>query len=127
MSKLLAPGLRIAALALLLAVVVLIAGCEAFAGNQPQVFLEIRTQPGEGVAYDPPAIIAPSGTLVALSLVNVSTIDHNLVFLDPLDVRTEEIVRPGETAGVQFVTPPPGTYEFVCTIHEQMRGSLVTR
>ncbi len=113
--------------ALLIGMSMLLAGCEVIYGKRPQLVLEILSQQGEGIAYVPASITAPAGTLVAISFVNVSTLDHNLVFLDPLDVRTEEIVQPGESAGLEFVTPEPGQYGFVCTIHEEMRGSLVVR
>jgi len=65
--------------------------------------------------------------VVAVSFTNVSTQEHNLVFLAPIDVRTSEIVRPGEVERLELVTPGAGTYEFVCTIHEEMTGSLLVR
>ncbi|MEX2547252.1 MAG: cupredoxin domain-containing protein [Chloroflexota bacterium] len=117
----------IAAAALLIGLSSLLAGCDVIAGNRPKLVLEIRSQQGEGVAYDPESVTARARTLIAVSFVNVSTLDHNLVFLDPLAVGTEEIVGPGESAGLEFVTPGPGQYGFVCTIHEGMRGSLLVR
>ena len=114
-----------AMLAVLIGLSVLLAGCDVLAGKVPQLVLQVRSQPGEGVAFDPPTVRGPAGTPVALTFVNVSTLEHNLVFLDPLSVRTREIVLPGEWDRLEFVTPGPGSYEFVCTIHEEMRGSLL--
>ncbi len=42
-------------------------------------------------------------------------------------VRTREIIRPGGWERLEFRTPEVGHYEFVCTIHEGMAGTLVVR
>ncbi len=111
----------------LVALLITLSGCDTMAIGRPAVPLEVRTQTGEGAAFDPASLVAPPNTLVALSFSNVSVLEHNLVFLDPITVRTSEIIRPGESELLEFRTPALGTYAFVCTIHEEMRGELVVR
>lgn len=111
----------------LVTVLIALSGCDTMAIGRPAVPLEVRTQAGEGAAFDPASLVAPPNTLVALSFSNASVVDHNLVFLDPIIARTREIIRPGESERVEFRTPGVGTYDFVCTIHEEMRGALVVR
>lgn len=111
----------------LMAVLIVLSGCEALAIARPAVPLEVRTQPGEGTGFDPASVSARPNTPVALTFTNVSVLEHNLVFLDPITVSTRAIVRPGESDHMEFVTPAAGTYQFVCTIHEDMGGSLVVR
>ena len=120
-----APRTTIAVL--LIGVVVLVAGCDVLASKRPQLLLEVRSQPGDLLGFEPATIDAPTGTGVELSFANVSSIDHNLVFLAPMDARTREIVRPGESDRLEFETPGAGSYRFVCTIHQGMRGSLLVR
>jgi plastocyanin len=119
--------LGIFAAAALIGLSALLSGCDVLYGTGPQLTLEIRSQPGDGTGYDPESVTAPADTRTALSFVNVGNLDHNLVFLDPLNVRTQEIVRPGDSERLVFVTPQPGRYEFVCTIHEDMKGFLLVR
>lgn len=119
--------LRRPTLWVLMAVLIVPSGCEALAIARPAVPLEVRTQPGEGTGFDPASVSAPPDTPVALTFTNVSALEHNLVFLDPVTVGTRAIVRPGESDHMEFATPAAGTYQFVCTIHEDMRGSLVVR
>lgn len=111
----------------LLAVLIVLSGCDAMAIGRPAVPLEVRTQPGDGTAFEPASVLAPPNTPVALTFTNVSAVEHNLLFLDPITVSTRAIVRPGESDHMEFATPAAGTYQFVCTIHEDMRGSLVVR
>jgi plastocyanin len=121
---------RIAALIGVLLVVglgLIFVGYQALAGERPKVVLQVRSEPAEGLGFDPATITAPANVLVAISFANVSTLDHNLVFLDPLDARTQAIVGPGTTDTIELMTPAAGDYPFVCTIHEGMAGSLTVR
>jgi len=116
-----------AQIAALIAICGLIAACDVFAAQRPQMTLEIRTLPSDVVGFDPRAIGAPAATRVAVGFENVSTLEHNLVFLAPVGSRTKEIVIPGERVILEFTTPGAGSYAFVCTIHEEMRGTLSVR
>ena len=64
---------------------------------------------------------------MAVTFANASTLEHNLVFLAPIDERTREIVRPGEADLMEFETPAAGNYRFVCTVHEEMLGALLVQ
>jgi len=108
-----------------MAVLILVSACDVMAIGKSGVPLEVRTQLGKQASFDPINIAAPASTQVALAFTNVSALEHNLVFLEPLTVRTREIIRPGEWERLEFRTPEVGSYEFVCTIHEGMAGTLV--
>ena len=107
--------------------VLVLVGYEIVAGRRPAVVIQVRSLSAEGIGFDPGSATAPALTHVGLSFINVSNLDHNLVFLDPLDARTSAIVAPGESATIEFKTPATGEYAFVCTIHEGMRGSLIVQ
>ena len=111
----------------LMAMSILLSGCDALAITGPAVSLEVRTQTGEATGFEPASVSAPPNTPVALTFINISSLEHNLVFLDPVAASTRAIVRPGESDHIEFATPVAGTYQFVCSIHEDMRGSLVVR
>lgn len=89
--------------------------------------LEIRSLTGESTGFDPPTVTAPPDTVVALNFTNVSSLDHTLFFLDPMTVRSREFIRPGESERLVFRTPVSGSYDFVCTVHQGMRGTLIVR
>ena len=86
--------------------------------------LEVRTQSGDGIAFEPGLVAAPAHARAIIEFTNTSTIDHNLVFLDPIEARTSAIVVPGHSDRLEFETPSVGSYTFVCTIHEGMTGTL---
>ncbi len=46
------------------------------------------------------------------------------MFVGDLEGATRTIVEPGDSDEVEIVIHSPGTYPFVCTIHESMQGSL---
>jgi len=113
-------------LLLVLAIALTLLAC----GTSPppsSVRIDVTTKPGTDLAFDPARVVAPAYERVSLVFSNASTLAHNLVLLTPLEVATREIIQPGESDVVQFDAPAPGTYRFVCSIHEDMSGTLETR
>jgi len=112
---------------LVLTVVLAFLACRPSAVPEVPAPLEVTTKLGTELAFDPARVVAPSQVRVRLVFSNVSTLAHNLVLLSPLDGGTRPIVQPGESDVFEFDTPPPGTYRFVCSIHEDMSGTLESR
>jgi plastocyanin len=101
-------------------------GCSLFA-EQARLSLDVEARivaPSE-YAFVPATIFAPPHTAVSTTLVNSSDAPHTLVFLEPIDRRTDVIVEPGRRDELDYTTPGPGVYRFVCTVHEQMGGTLI--
>jgi plastocyanin len=101
-----------------------VAGCEVIAAPQPSAFLAVRSRPGDELAFDPAHLYAPRDSVVRVTFSNASSVEHNLVFVEPLAGRTREIVLPGEEDVVDLRTSGPGSYRFVCTVHVGMEGTL---
>lgn len=110
-----------------LAVCFTMLACRASAAPGVAVKLEVTTKLGTELAFEPDRVVAPAHVRVSLVFSNASTLDHNLAFLSPLDAATRPIVQPGESDQLVFDTPAPGSYRFVCSIHEDMSGTLETR
>jgi plastocyanin len=84
--------------------------------------LTIATDVGASLRFVPDRPAASRATLRVLFR-NLSSEPHNLTF-QGIDARTDTIVGPGGAQLLQVVTPGPGVYPFVCTIHPDMRGEL---
>ena len=93
--------------------------------SAPAERLEVRTDSGSSLRFLPDRLVAPPHIRLSLTFRNTSTEPHNLTFLLPLDARTEPIVQPATQEVVEFETPAPGSYRFICTIHESMGGVLL--
>ena len=98
-------------------------GC-AVQGEASAAVIDISTAPGEVTTFVPAASRITSASTVLIRFRNESTQAHNLVFLGDLEAATRTIVEPGTTDEIVVAVPGPGTYLFVCTIHESMEGSL---
>ena len=90
----------------------------------PSLELAVASAPGDALTFVPDAISAPARTLVRVHFRNGSSQAHNLTFQAPISAATQTIVEPGALAAATFVTPGPGSYAFVCTIHIGMAGTL---
>jgi len=95
--------------------------------NGPRLTLEVRASATHELTFLPATLEAPASTRVRVIFRNESTVDHNLVFVGDLSARSKPLVTPGELDRIEFTTPAPGTYRFVCTIHEEMEGTLIVR
>jgi plastocyanin len=103
-----------------------ILACRASAAPGVAVRVEVSTKPGTELAFAPDRVVAPAHVRVKLVFINASSVAHNLVFLGYLDAATRPIVQPGDSDHVEFQTPDPGSHRFVCSIHEEMSGTLET-
>lgn len=109
----------------------LLAGCGAWPAAAPSQEQPVRvafaTAPGEILAFVPAeASVATTGSVIVI-LENRSSVEHNLVFAEPLEAATRTIVDPGDSDQVLLEGLTPGSHAFLCTIHEGMRGVLVVQ
>lgn len=84
----------------------------------------ISTRPGELLGFEPSAASVEGAGRVSVTLRNHSNQAHNLHFVGGVSASTRTIVEAGASDTFIVELPAPGTYRFVCTIHEGMRGSL---
>jgi plastocyanin len=111
------PGAR------LLPVVALVLGLASGCVRAP-VEVAVGSAPGEALAFLPDAVGAPAGTNIRITFRNESSQPHNLTFPAPISAASMTIVEPGMSDVIQLLTPAPGSYPFVCTIHVGMSGTL---
>ena len=98
-------------------------GCSV-QGEVSSQTIEISTAQGKAERFEPSDPNVAFASTLRVRFRNESTQAHNLVFVGSLEGATRTIVEPGATDEVMVVIPGPGTYPFVCTIHEAMQGSL---
>ena len=85
----------------------------------------IGTDPGTALEFDPTAVSAPAGATLQVTFENNSAaLPHNLTFGEPINQATETVVDPGGTDALEFPAPDPGDYQYVCTLHPGMEGTL---
>lgn len=98
----------------------------AGAGPPGAVAVSIATAPGETLAFVPAETTVVAGP-VAVSFRNRSSLTHNLVFTGLVSASTRTIVEPGAGDELLIEPPRPGSYPFVCTIHDGMAGVLIVQ
>jgi plastocyanin len=109
---------------------VLLAGCVA-ARTTPiptppaAVGVAISSAPGETLAFEPTESTVRAAGPITVTFHNRSSLPHNMTFTAGLTAATETIVRPGTSDQLLLDAPAPGTYPFVCTIHDGMAGALI--
>jgi plastocyanin len=91
------------------------------------ITLEVGTDDGAALQFDPQSVTAPPQSPVNLVFTNDATVPHNLIFAEngPIDAGTSQTVAPQASETLSFTTPEPGSYPFTCTIHPGMDGTLV--
>ena len=100
-------------------------GPEPTGGGGEAAQVTIGTDTGGALAFDPATASVPSGSTVQLTFENRSdSVPHNLTFGEPINEATEPIVDPGGTEALEFEAPEAGDYQFVCTLHPGMEGTL---
>ncbi len=106
--------------------VLLLAGCAIGAGQAATktVDVSVRTAAGDRLAFTPSDVSVPAGADVHVTFTNASSFAHNLVFTSGITAATPTIVEPGDSAQLAFRPTVPGSYPFVCTIHDGMHGTL---
>lgn len=88
--------------------------------------IAIGTGEGASLEFQPKSVTAPANTAIAVTFTNHSTLPHNLTFQEPISVKTADIAG-GASEALNFTTPAPGNYKFVCTIHPGMEGELAVQ
>jgi glucose/arabinose dehydrogenase/plastocyanin len=86
--------------------------------------LTIGTTTNGELLFDPTTASVPTGSHVVLTFENRDIVPHNLTFGPPINAKTSTVVQPGASEDLSFTAPAPGTYEFVCTLHPGMEGTL---
>jgi glucose/arabinose dehydrogenase/plastocyanin len=95
------------------------------AGSGETVQVTIGTDTGAQLVFDPTTATVPAGSSVELTFENRSTsTPHNLTFGEPINEATATVVDPGASEVLEFTAPDPGDYQFVCTLHPGMEGTL---
>jgi len=84
----------------------------------------IQTDTGVANEFVPAAAEVATGAQVSLTFENVATVPHNLTFGPPIDQATSTVVPPAASEALSFTAPEPGDYQFVCTLHPGMEGTL---
>jgi plastocyanin len=110
----------------------LLAGCQTTAYTSTAspvaaVDVTISTGPGERLAFEPAATTVQTAGPITLTFRNGSSLPHNMTFTAGLSAATQTIVKPGSSEQLLLVPPAPGTYPFVCTIHDGMAGTLIVQ
>jgi plastocyanin len=94
-------------------------------GSGETVQVTIGTDTGAELMFEPTTATVPAGSTVELTFENRSTsTPHNLTFGEPIDEATATVVDPGASEVLEFEAPEPGDYQFVCTLHPGMEGTL---
>jgi plastocyanin len=96
----------------------------ALAPRLPATLRALDGNPGT-FAFDPEPLRLPPRTDVSLTFENASDAPHTLIMLAPITVQTTAAVEARASARLDFTTPAPGTYRFVCNVHEGMAGTLI--
>lgn len=89
------------------------------------IHVTIGTPATNETLFLPEAASVPTRADVVLTFENASTLPHNLTFGPPIDAGTATILKTGAADAFSFTAPEPGQYEFVCTLHPWMTGTLV--
>ena len=110
----------------------LVAGCIAIApavtaSPAGSTDVMITTAAGDATAFVPAETVVQSGRPISITFRNGSSLPHNLVFTAGLTATTRTIVEPGTSDELLISPLGPGTYPFVCTIHDGMSGKLVAQ
>jgi plastocyanin len=92
--------------------------------SSPAADVTVAAGPGDTLTFGPDVVHVPPHSTVRITLANGSSQAHNLTFQSPISVATRTIVEAGSTDTLVIQTPGPGSYEFVCTIHMGMTGTL---
>ena len=102
-------------------------GGESAQATTEELPLSVGTGEGASLEFEPTSITAPPNAAIALTFNNQSTLPHNLTFQDGITAATSPNLEGGQSETIEFTTPGPGTYTYVCTIHPGMQGELAVQ
>ena len=113
----------------LLGITVLLLGCTSYGNSNAQnTAVPVATTPGQSemvsitiqsFAFSPSTVTISKGTTV--KWVNKDSVSHNIKF----DAETSPSFGSGETFSKTFDTP--GTYNYICGIHPNMKGQIIVQ
>ena len=111
-------------------VVALVVGCAGDGaaipdGGSGTSGITISTASGERLAFEPAEMTVAGPGRLEFTFRNGSTLPHNMVFTGGLSGGTRTIVAPATEDEVVIHLPAPGSYPFVCTIHDGMAGAII--
>jgi plastocyanin len=89
------------------------------------VDVTVGTDTGAELRFEPAEVTVRAGAEVRLTFANQSTIPHNLTFQGDITAATATVVPAGASETITFTAPAPGQYQFVCTLHPGMSGTLI--
>jgi plastocyanin len=97
-------------------------------GSSGPVTITIGTDTGADQKFVPNTAQAAPNTPVKLIFQNKSSsLAHNLTFQGGISAKTSDSVAPGSSETISFTTPAAGTYQWVCSIHPGMNGTLTVK
>jgi plastocyanin len=102
-------------------------GSTGSGGSSGPVAITIGTDTGADLKFVPNTATAPANTPVKLTFDNKSAQPHNLTFQQGITAQTNPSVAPGSSETINFTTPAAGTYQWVCTLHPGMSGTLTVK
>jgi len=109
---------RRVALAASLALVLVAAGCGDSESSEPVATTEVSM--AKSYVFEPKAVAIDAGQAVTW------TNDDNFTHTVQVDGQDDHKVDQGESVSIEFDTP--GTYHYVCTLHENdMDGEVIVR
>jgi plastocyanin len=78
------------------------------------------------IAFEQTEISAPADAAFTIAFENKEAVPHNVEIKDAggMSMFKGEIVTGPTTVNYQVPAPPAGTYQFVCTVHPNMVGTL---
>jgi plastocyanin len=102
------------------------AGTDTQTGPQT---VNVGTDTGAALQFEPANVQAPANTAIRLVFTNNSDSQpHDLTFQDgAITAATSPNIPPGGSETLEFTTPGPGEYRFICTIHPGMEGVLTVQ
>jgi plastocyanin len=81
--------------------------------------------------FDKTALTVPAGKEVTITFENKGSAIHNWHLSGVKDQNgkdiTTQLIAGGKTEALTFVIDKPGTYEYMCDVHPEMRGKLMVQ
>ena len=93
--------------------------------TSPTAGVTISTAAGETAVFDPTRASVKADGPITVTFQNGSALPHNLTFTGTLTAATRTIVDPAASEELRLAPLAPGSYPFVCTIHDGMAGTLL--
>ena len=99
-------------------------------GPPPSIDGNVTKVSATGMAFDQDQVLAPAGKPFSVTFDNAAgTAPHNVAIKDPSgkEVFNGDIVDPGKATTYAVPALAAGTYSFVCSLHSDMRGTIVIK